>query len=73
QGVAEVKEFVEGHSRWKPPERVSTPPSASAEPAAAKYAVGDTVVAKRDIVSMHTRLPGYVRGSQGGRPYICRP
>ena len=65
QGVAETKEFVEGHSRWNPPERLLTPLSAGAEPAAAKYAVGDAVFAKRDIVSMHTRLPAYVRGRKG--------
>lgn len=64
-GVAETQEFVEGHSHGKPPQRVPTPLAASAEPGAAKYAVGDPVVTKRSIASMHTRLPGYVRGRKG--------
>lgn len=64
-GVAETEEFVEGHSRGEPPQRVTTPLAASAEPGAARYAVGDPVVAKRSIASMHTRLPGYVRGRRG--------
>ena len=64
-GVAETEEFVEGHSRGESPQRVPTPLTASAEPSAARYAVGDAVVAKRSVSSMHTRLPGYVRGRKG--------
>jgi nitrile hydratase subunit beta len=64
-GVAEIQEFVEGHSHGTPPRRAPTPLIASVEPRAAKYAVGDPVVAKRGMASMHTRLPGYVRGRKG--------
>jgi nitrile hydratase subunit beta len=64
-GVAEVQEFVEGHSHGKPPARVPTPLAASAEPGTAAYAVGDAVVTKRSIDSVHSRLPGYVRGRKG--------
>jgi nitrile hydratase beta subunit len=65
EGVAEVQEFVEGRSHRNPPARVPTPLSASTEPGVAKYAVGDLVLAKRSIASMHTRLPAYVRGRKG--------
>lgn len=64
-GVAEIQEFVEGHSHGNAPQCVPKPLAASAEPGAAKYAVGDAVVMKRSIASMHTRLPGYVRGRKG--------
>ena len=65
EGIAETREFVEGHSYGKPPELVPIPLSVSAEPGAAKYAVGDLVLTKRSIASMHTRLPGYARGRKG--------
>ena len=64
-GYAEVQEFVEGHSRGVPPKPVPAPPAASADPGAARFSVGDSVVAKRRVLSMHTRLPAYVRGCKG--------
>ena len=64
-GHADVEEFAGGHSHR---ERVQVPPqplSASAEPGEPKFAVGDTVRTCRSIASMHTRLPGFVRGQHG--------
>lgn len=65
QGVAEVREFVEGHARGGPARLAPAPPAASADPGEPKFSAGDKVATQRDIASMHTRLPGYVRGRKG--------
>lgn len=65
EGVGEVEEFAQGHSHGEPPQRVAMPRVVSAEPGAARYSVGAPVMTKRSISSMHTRLPGYVRGRRG--------
>ena len=64
-GTTNIDEFVDGHSQAKPPAITPKPLSASAEPGEPKYSVGDSVLAKRTIDSMHTRLPGFVRGCKG--------
>ncbi len=64
-GVAEIREFTEGHSLGKLSQRPSAPLVASSESGDAKYSVGNRVVTKRNIASMHTRLPDYARGRKG--------
>jgi nitrile hydratase len=65
EGVAEVAEFVEGHSQgrsfdYDSPTKVSEDPETPA-----RFKAGDPVVARRDVSSMHTRLVQYVRGRAG--------
>ncbi len=64
-GAAEIQEFVEGRSQKKPPQPILKPLAASAKSGVAKYVVGDRVVTKREIASIHTRLPSYARGRKG--------
>ena len=64
-GAADIKEFVDGRSQGKPPVIAPKTLSASAEPGEPKYSVGDSVLARRTIGSMHTRLPRFVRGCKG--------
>lgn len=64
-GVAEVEEFVEGHSRSEPPRRALRPLAAGDALGLARFVVGQSVVTKRSMSSMHTRLPGYARGHKG--------
>lgn len=65
EGVAEVAEFVEGHSQgqsfaYDSPKQVSEVAETTA-----RFKAGDQVVAKRDVSAMHTRLAKYVRGRVG--------
>lgn len=64
-GLAETDEFIAGHSRALPPPQDRAPLAASVEPGPPRFAVGDAVVAKRSVSSMHTRLPLYARGRKG--------
>jgi nitrile hydratase beta subunit len=64
-GVANIQEFVDGHSQAKPTPIIPKTLSASADAREPKYSVGNCVLARRTIGSMHTRLPGFVRGCKG--------
>lgn len=67
-GVATVQDFVDGRSHGQPPARPLVTPSPMTATVAvrpARYAAGDRVIAKRNIASMHTRLPGFTRGHKG--------
>jgi nitrile hydratase len=65
EDIANLEEFLAGHAHRPSPPFVKRPATASREPDPPRFQVGDTVVTRRDITSMHTRLPGYARGRTG--------
>jgi nitrile hydratase len=62
---ADIEEFVDGHSNRERVQIAPKTPSAITEPGEPKFFVGDTIRTRRSIGSMHTRLPGFVRGFNG--------
>ena len=66
EGVAGVREFIDGKASSGSFEYERPKPPAESPPAsAARFKPGDRIVARRDISTMHTRLTGYVRGRPG--------
>jgi nitrile hydratase beta subunit len=65
EGVAEVSEFLEGRANSDAYQYNDSTPTKAMPERAARFQLGDRVVARRDAGSMHTRLTGYVRGRPG--------
>lgn len=63
--IADLDEFLKGHANRAAPPYVRQPLTASRKPDQPRFKLGDAVKTKRDIASMHTRLPGYARGRTG--------
>lgn len=63
-GSADLQEFVDGKSH-----RATGTPTrkelATTEAGAPRFAIGSSVLTKRHVGSLHTRLPGYARGCNG--------
>lgn len=64
-GVADLEEFVESRSLRPSPPFETRPLTASRDPDPPRFKAGDSVLTKREIGSMHTRLPAYARGRNG--------
>ena len=64
-GAADVEEFAEGRSHRSPLSVPPKPLTTGAEPGAPQFTAGDRVGARFTIASMHSRLPGFVRGHTG--------
>ena len=64
-GFVDLEEFVGGHAGRPAPPFMKRPPMASRDPDPPRFEVGDDVLTRRDITSMHTRLPEYARGRMG--------
>lgn len=65
EGVANAQEFFDGRAGSRSFEYDATTPTQEASATPARFNVGDTVITRRDVGSMHTRLVGYVRGRIG--------
>lgn len=73
EGIADVQEFLDGHAKTKELHLAKKPPVKSEDGVAARFAPGDRVTVKRDIGSMHTRLPAYARGRSGTVESVIGP
>jgi len=65
EGVADVKEFLGGRAEERTYAYDAPEPLKEVPPGSARFKPGDRVATRRDIGSMHTRMPGYVRGRGG--------
>jgi nitrile hydratase len=65
EGIADMDEFVDGRAGRKAMRLAKNPPAAVDGGVVARFAPGSRVKTRRDMGSMHTRLPTYVRGRSG--------
>jgi nitrile hydratase beta subunit len=65
EGVADVGEFAAGRSSGQRFAYTTASPVKPAADTKQRFNPGDTVVCRRDVGTMHTRLVGYVRGRAG--------
>ncbi len=65
EGVAEVSEFTAGRAARRGFDYIDPTPLGTAGDTKPRFEPGDSVVCRRDVGSMHTRLVGYVRGRAG--------
>lgn len=63
EDFAPVQDFLDGHAGTTRMKLNHMPP-ANEDRGTDRFKPGDKVVSKRDIDSMHTRLPSYVKGSR---------
>jgi nitrile hydratase len=73
EGVAGVQEFCAGRASGGSFAYDKPRPPAEEAPVNARFKPSDRVVARRDIGTMHTRLPGYIRGRPGVIDSVIRP
>jgi nitrile hydratase subunit beta len=73
ENIAEVQDFVDGHAGSAKMKLKHMPPKKEGAQAAGRFKPGDKVVSKRDMGSMHTRLPAYVRGRSGTIESVIGP